>query len=46
MDNKTEDKSSEQSVDWKTPVRDSRVTKNQDNPVRPPPAAKPGKVKW
>jgi hypothetical protein len=44
-DNKTSsgDKSS---IDWKTPVRDGGISKNQDKPVRPPPSAKPGKVKW
>jgi hypothetical protein len=40
------DKSSSQSIDWKTPVRDDRISKNQDKPVRPAPSAKPGKVKW
>jgi hypothetical protein len=34
------------STDWKTPIRDSRVTKNSDKPVRPPPSSKPAKVKW
>ena len=33
------------STDWKTPIRDSRVTKNSDKPVEQE-KPKPAKVKW
>ena len=43
-DKKTSSAEKSPSVDWKTPVRDDRVSKNQ--PVRPVPSKPAGKVKW